>query len=131
MEARTSPGLATLRHHDAVLGCLRRVGLSIQLSAHAYAILDSYIYGFALQEANLPFNGSEQISELADAILGAFPAGEYRHLEELTREHVLKPGYSFGQSFAFGLDLLMDGLEAAAASERGGARPLRPVPKTT
>src|ERR1700757_4558411 len=49
MESRTSPGPATLRHHDAVIGCLRRAGFSIELTAHAYALLDSYIYGFALQ----------------------------------------------------------------------------------
>src|SRR5206468_8157748 len=51
MESRTSPGPATLRHHDADLGCLRRAGFPVALAAHAYAALDSYIYGFALQEA--------------------------------------------------------------------------------
>ena len=29
------------------------------MTAHAYALLDSYIYGFALQEASLPFEGPE------------------------------------------------------------------------
>src|ERR1700749_5007350 len=55
MESRTSPGPATLRHHDAVLGCLRDAGFSVELAAHAYSVLDSYIYGFALQERGLPF----------------------------------------------------------------------------
>ncbi|MGH9122767.1 MAG: TetR/AcrR family transcriptional regulator C-terminal domain-containing protein, partial [Acidimicrobiales bacterium] len=50
MESRTSPGRANLRHHDAVIGCLRGSGFSLELAAHAYAALDSYIYGFALQE---------------------------------------------------------------------------------
>ena len=59
MESRTSPGPATLRHHDAVLGCLRRAGFSIQLTAHAYSLLDCYIYGFALLEASLPFGSGE------------------------------------------------------------------------
>jgi Tetracyclin repressor-like, C-terminal domain len=63
MESRTSPGAATLRHHDAVLGCLAGAGFSLELAAHAYAALDSYIYGFALQERGLPYQrGTEQAS---------------------------------------------------------------------
>lgn len=38
-------------HHDAVIRCMRESGLSIEVAAHAYAILDSFIYGFALKEA--------------------------------------------------------------------------------
>ena len=56
MESRTTPGPATLRHHDAVIGSLRGAGFSIVLTAHAFSVLDSYIYGFALQEATLPFD---------------------------------------------------------------------------
>jgi AcrR family transcriptional regulator len=114
MESRTSPGPATLRHHDAVLGCFRRGGLSLSLSAHAYAIVDSYVYGFAMQEANLPFHGDEEIGELAEAILESFPVDEFPHLAEFTTQHVLRPGYSFGDSFEFGLDLLLDGIAVAA-----------------
>jgi len=114
MESRTSPGPATLRHHDAVLGCFRRGGLSLSLSAHAYAIVDSYVYGFAMQEANLPFHGDEEIGELAEAILESFPVDEVPHLAEFTTQHVLRPGYSFGDSFEFGLDLLLDGIAVAA-----------------
>ncbi len=112
MESRTSPGHATLRHHDAVLGCFRRGGLSLETTAHAYAVIDSYVYGFALQEASLPFNGDEQIGELADEIVASLPADEFPHLTEFTAEHVLQPGYRFGASFDVGLDLLLDGIEA-------------------
>jgi AcrR family transcriptional regulator len=118
MESRTSPGPATLRHHDAVLGCLRGGGLSLALTAHAYAVLDSFVYGFALQESALPFSGSADIGDLAETIIAPLPAGEYPHLVELTTEHVLQPGYSFGSSFEFGLDLLLDGIEAAAGRGR-------------
>lgn len=117
MESRTNPGPATLRHHDAVLACMREGGLSLQMTAHAAAVLDSYLYGFALQEANLPFGGGEQIGELAEQIVSAMPEGEYPAMVEFTRDHVLAPGYSFGRSFEFGLDLLLDGLEAAAQAE--------------
>jgi AcrR family transcriptional regulator len=116
MESRTSPGPANLRHHDAVIGCLREAGFSIPLTAHAYSALDSYIYGFAMQERNLPFDSPEQTSELAQAIMANFPVDAYPHLAELAIEHVLQPGYDYGNEFEFGLDLLLDGLQRAAKS---------------
>ena len=114
MESRTNPGLATLRHHEAVLACLRRGGLSLPLTAHAYAILDSFLYGFALQEANLPFGGAEEIGSLADDIVLSLPNDEFPYLAEFTAGHVLQPGYSFGASFEVGLGILLDGIEAAS-----------------
>ncbi len=122
MESRSSPGPATLRHHDTVLGCLRRAGFSVELAAHAFSALDSYIYGFALQERNLPFNTPEETAELAQAIMAQVPADEYPHLAELTLEHVLQPGYDYGEEFEYGLDLLLDGLERARRGSRRAAR---------
>ena len=95
MESRISPGPINLSHHDAVIGCLRNGGLSIQMSAHAYAILDSFIYGFAFEESVLPAGGGEGFAEVAEQIAEQFPADDYPHLAELTFEHVLKPGYDF------------------------------------
>ena len=116
MESRTNPGPETLAHHEAVLACLRRGGLSWGLTAHAAAVIDSYLYGFALQEAHLPFGGGEQIGELAESIVDEMPADAYPTMAAFTRSHVLQPGYSFGASFDFGLDLLLDGIDAAARS---------------
>jgi AcrR family transcriptional regulator len=113
MESRTSPGPATLRHHDAVIGCLRGAGFSVAMAAHAFSLLDSYVYGFALQEATLPFDTAEQTAELAEMILSSLQPDEYPHLTELAVEHVLKPGYDYGNEFEFGLDLILDGLELA------------------
>jgi AcrR family transcriptional regulator len=113
MESRSTPGPATLRHHDAVLGILRTAGFSVELAAHAFSVLDSYIYGFALQEANLPFGTPEETAEVAQAIMAEFPADEYPHLTEMTVEHVLQPGYDYGNEFLFGLDLILDGLDRA------------------
>ncbi len=118
MESRTTPGLATLRHHEAVLSCLRDGGLSLPLTAHAYAVLDSFVYGWALQEAGLPFAGGPEIASLADDIVLPLDADQFPHLLELTTQHVMQPGYSFGASFEFGLDMLLDGLEDAAARDR-------------
>ncbi|MGW6657626.1 TetR/AcrR family transcriptional regulator C-terminal domain-containing protein [Rhodococcus sp. NPDC055024] len=111
MESRTTPGPATLRHHDAVIGTLRSADFPVSLAAHAFSIMDAYIYGFVLQEVSLPFETAQETTELANAIMGSFESGQYPHLAELTTEHVLAPGYSYAAEFAFGLDLILDGLE--------------------
>jgi AcrR family transcriptional regulator len=111
MESRMNPGPETLGHHDAVLGCLRRGGLSFEMTAHAYALLDSYVYGFALQEANLPATGGAEMAELAGTLIEPLPGGHFPHLTEFTTRHVLQPGYDFRTEFEFGLDLILDALE--------------------
>lgn len=114
MSTRTSPGPATLRHHDAVIGSLRAANFSIQMAAHAFSAIDSYIYGFALQEATLPLGDTEEETiEVAKMMMAQVPADEYPHLTEFTVEHVMKPGYDYGDEFEFGLDLILDGLERA------------------
>ena len=110
MESRSTPGQATLRHHDAVLGALREAGFSIAMAAHSYSVLDSYIYGFALEQASLPFKTSEEVGEVAGSMLRQFPADAYPNLIEMI-QHVLRPGYAYADEFEFGLDLILDGLE--------------------
>ena len=117
MESRKTPGPATLRHHDAVLGCLRGAGFSVELTAHAYSLLDSYIYGFALQEASLPFGTPEETAQVTKDIAGQMPADEYPHLAELATAHVLQPGYQYGSEFEIGLDLILDALERSAVRD--------------
>jgi AcrR family transcriptional regulator len=110
LQSRTHPGPATLRHHNAVIGTLRGAGFSVVMTAHAYALLDSYIYGFALSEASLPINGPETVAEVAESMMLQYLAKDYPHLSEFSAEHILKPGYDFGQEFEFGLELVLDGL---------------------
>jgi AcrR family transcriptional regulator len=119
LESRTSPGPALLRHHDAVIGTLRTAGFSVPLAAHAFALLDSYTFGFALQEATLPFETPADIAPLAESVLAELPADAYPWFVELATEHVLQPGYDFGDEFGFGLELILDGLEQALARDRG------------
>jgi len=111
LESRANPGAVTLHHHDAVLGTLRAGGFSVAGAAHAYSVLDAYVYGFALQEQNLPFRDSKDVERIAAAMLEGFPADRFPHLAEVTAKHVLKPGYSFAHEFEIGLDLILDGLE--------------------
>ena len=112
MESRKHPGPAALRHHDAVLGTLRGAGFSVAMTAHAYALLDSYTYGFALQEASLPFEGPGSGARLAEP-MQQFPVDAYPYLVEMATEHILRPGYDFGNEFEFGLDLILEALTRA------------------
>jgi AcrR family transcriptional regulator len=110
MESRSHPGPATLRHHDAVLGSLRRGGFPIKLAGHAYSLLDSYIYGFALEEAALPFTPRD-VGEVIVDFLGQFPADQYPYLVEFAQQRVMQPGYDYGDEFDFGLELIFDALQ--------------------
>lgn len=119
LDSRTNPGPATLAHHEAVLACFRTNGFSVAMTAHAAAVIDSYTYGFALQQVSLPAGGSggdfEAIVETVEASLAddAFP-----YMTELATVHVLGSGhYDFGDEFDWGLDLVLDGLERALDSD--------------
>ena len=111
MESRTSPGPETLRHHNAVIECLRTSGFSVPAAAHAYSLLDSYIYGFALQQIHLPFTKFEAGDAAAESIMLEVAAGAYPHLIQMAVEHVFKPGYDYAQEFEIGLKIVLDGLE--------------------
>ena len=111
MEARVHPGPANLRHHDAVIGNLRTAGFDSPMVAHAYSVLDGYIYGFALTKMNLPFTSDDMVAEMARSMLDPFPFDEFPNLAVFVTEHVMRPGYDFGDEFDYGLDLILDGLE--------------------
>lgn len=111
MDSRAVPGPATLRQHEAVIGTLREGGFSVAHAATAYSLLDSYLYGFALQESAMPFNGPEEVPEVAEAILQQMEPEAFPYLEELAAQHVLQPGYDYGTEFEVGLDLVLDALE--------------------
>jgi len=115
MESRRTPGPANLRHHDAVIGRLRAAGFSIAMAAHAYSALDSYIYGFALTKLNLPFGASDDVGDVAEQMLRPFPIKDYPNLVEFISEHVMQPGYEYGDEFEYGLDLILDALDQTVA----------------
>ena len=120
MEARRNPGPANLRHHDAVIGSLRAAGFDMALVAHAYSLLDAYIYGFALTKMNLPFTSTDDIADIAKTMLEPFPMGEFPNLVAFITEHAMKPGYDFADEFEYGLDVLLDGLATSARRHRRG-----------
>ncbi len=110
MQSRTRPGPATLRHHDRVLGSLRNAGFILVMAAHAVSVIDGYVYGFSLQQINIPLQSREQVAVVGENILRQL-AGEYPHLAEMITDHAMQPGYDYAEEFEFGLDLILDGLE--------------------
>ncbi len=116
MESRANPGPASLRHHDAVIGSLRAGGFDMPMAAHAYSLLDGYIYGFALTKMNLPFQDTGDIAEVAQNMLEPYPMNEYPNLVAFITEHAMRPGYDYADEFEYGLDLILDGLERAQGS---------------
>lgn len=122
LEARIDPPVpATLRQHNAVIGSLRAGGFSFGAAAHAFSVLDCYIYGWAGQEVSLPFDTPDEVGGLAEASLAQLPRDEYPHIAEMITEHILKPGYSYAAEFEFGLDLILDALEKLRDIPRAAA----------
>jgi AcrR family transcriptional regulator len=122
MESRTTPGANSLRLHNAVLGCLREAGFSIETTIQAYSVQDAYIYGFALQEKSIPFEDAEGAAAVAEAQYKEYDeleaerqlgelAEAFPYLAEVVVEHVATVGYDFASSFEYGLDLILDALE--------------------
>jgi len=117
IDARTTQ--TTMKHLNAVIGCLRNAGFSIAMAAHAMSLLDSYVHGFALQEASLPLDESGDIGAATKGIMAQqeMVAGAFPHLAEMAVTLILRPGYAYGNEFAFGLRVILDGIEAAHSSD--------------
>lgn len=116
MESRTSPGPANLRHHEAVTACLRKAGFSVIMATHANWLLDSYVYGFALQKSSLPFDTADELADMAEAVyLPQLPPDEFPYLNE-SAAALVAAGYDPAEEFSFGLDLVLTALEPLRAS---------------
>ena len=113
MEGRTNHGPANLKLHDAVLGCLRAAGFSLEMTVHAYSVQDAYIYGFALQEQDMSPESADDFAAEAQRQMREYEAvlAEYPQLVEVVGGHVAKTGYDYATEFLFGLDLILAGLE--------------------
>lgn len=122
MESRTTPGPANLHHHDTVLAVLRDAGFSIQDATFAYSVIDSYIYGFALQQASLPFGTPTELAAMSEAIVALMPPDQYPRMRQAAVE-LPASGYHFAAQFETGLDLIIDGLERWHLSRRATPQP--------
>ena len=108
MESRSQPGPATLGHHDAMVAILLRAGFDGRGATRVYNVLDSYIYGFALQEATLPFATPEEMATMSEQMLASV-AGAYPSLAAVQRD-LVGAGFDYADEFEAGLDIIMSAL---------------------
>jgi AcrR family transcriptional regulator len=113
MEGRTTHGPANLSLHNAVLGCLREAGFSLEATVHAYSVLDAYIYGFALQQRDMSSENADDFAAEAQRQMREYEAvlAEYPYLVEVVGGYVAESGYDYSSEFIFGLDLILDSLD--------------------
>ena len=110
IDSRESSGPARLHYFDWVLGKLMVAGFSIEGAARAFSLLDSYVYGFGIQQFNMDAGGDASPEEMAEAILASIPAEEYPYLHRMA-SHAMRVGYDAEADFDFGLEVILDGLE--------------------
>jgi AcrR family transcriptional regulator len=109
IESRSSAGPARLRYIDAVIGVLATAGFPMPIVVRAIMTLDSYVYGFTLQELAWPFD-AESAAASADALARSLPAGRFENLRAMAGMVTSEP-WTAVVDFPFGLDLILDGLE--------------------
>ncbi len=120
MESR-HPGPANLRNHNAVMGSLRKAGFSFTMAIHAYSVQDAYIYGFALQERDTGFKTPDSAGAAARRRAERIGAiDDYPYLAEIATK-LPESGYDNAVEFAWGIDLILDGLDRLRLRDTGGA----------
>ena len=133
MDSRRTPGPESLRHHDAVLGCLAAQGFSLVAAGTAFALLDAHLYGFMQQEVSLPFQSEADLAAIGAEILGPEVRATYPHFTAFAEGRALQPGYSFGDEFEVTLDLVLGalaGLRTAAPATTASTSAVAPIEVT-
>jgi hypothetical protein len=116
---------------NAILGCLREAGFSAGMTDHAYHALESHIAGFTLWSSQLQVD-DDGLADLAASFLRDLPE-DLPYLVEHVHQHLKERDPEDEGTFAFGLDLILDGLERirdgygamAGTRDRTGDRPDR------
>lgn len=113
MERRGAQTPIRLRYADAILDLLRKGGFTTPTAYRAFLLIDSYLYGFILQEANFPHDEAK-MAQLATLVMSPSPLADYPALVEAMR-HIMAanpPSSGFYDAeFEHGLDMILDGLE--------------------
>lgn len=115
LESRVQASEVRLRFNDAMIGTFRNAGFPIDLAYRAFITLDSYVYGFTLQEVSWPYRKEERPA-MIESFEVHVPPEKYPHLIEMMR-FLVDPSTTgatdYQAEFDFGLDLVLDGLERA------------------
>lgn len=107
--SRYNIGPGMTKHLDATFGRLLEAGFSVTGALDAWNALDSHLYGFTLQELNLPFD-VEEAPKVSAEVLAHLSQTDFPHVSRVISE-IMQTGRA--EDFEFGLDLILDGLERA------------------
>lgn len=114
LESRVAPSEARLRYADTVLSILHEAGFPPEVQYRAFGLLDSYVYGFLLQEVNGPTKESDRLKAVA-GVKEFLQDGRYPTLMSVVLDAAwlrVEPGAKpYDAEFRFGLELILDGLE--------------------
>lgn len=94
-------------HREAVIACLRAGGFSILGAAHVFSLVDSYLYGFVLQELSMPIRDREALEDVGGAIAASLPVEVFPAMAEMLG-YALSTDYAFGDEFEIGLGAVLD-----------------------
>lgn len=118
LESRESIGPSRLRHHDSMIGILRKAGFSIELAFNTMIALTSYVYGFVMIEEGYKLKNQSKDVEGIQPIMSPT---EYPFIFEMISFVIAKNKDKsasenhtvpvFFADFDFGLNQLLDGLE--------------------
>ncbi len=107
--ARITVGPERLRYIDATLGVLREAGFSWADVDRAWNTIDNYILGYTIQQQHFPVDPDEYASAAAN-FLPMIPADSLPYMHELSAQ-VADGSHDGLPDFAFGLELILDGLD--------------------
>ena len=109
LESRSNPGPQRLRYLNGVVGAMIEAGFPVELAYYGILTLDSYVYGFTVQEMAAPA-APEEAADSAEAFVAGLPKGEYPHLASMAQV-VMDPAHDQAADFVAGLALVLDGFE--------------------
>ncbi len=116
LEERGTTGPTILAYIERILAILHDGGFSLDLAHHSMHVLGSRIFGFS---QDLLEDSSDEPSGAADPIMAGAMAAQFPRITELatsvSHEGVLG-ACDDDVEFAFGLDLILDGLERRRAA---------------
>jgi len=112
--AGTSP--ARIAYMEAILGTLRQAGFSAAMTDHGYHAIESHIMGFTLWQVGMDLGTADELAALATGFLATLPGGAFPYLEEHVHQHLLPRDPADEGEFAFGLELILEGLERRLAA---------------
>jgi AcrR family transcriptional regulator len=106
---RPSPG--RLRYMNSILGILRDAGFSDDLVDRGYHAIEGHIMGFTLWELGINLPRHEDLGRMAASFLRELDHKAYPHVADHVGHHLRQAEPQEVGAFAFGLELILDGLD--------------------